>query len=128
MKLPLQRLLVIACALHLSGAHWVLLQTAAWTGMLVTRTQTEGVEKAVKTTFDGEHPCPLCAAIASGQKEQKKNAADTPALKEISEIKLIAVEAARVPASMQTGESQWQEFVAAAPWRTDAPPTPPPFA
>src|SRR5688572_27774761 len=52
----LLRALAIVCALQVSGAHWLALQTVAWTGMLVTRSQQAGVEEAMRTTFDGQHP------------------------------------------------------------------------
>ena len=40
--------------------------------MLVERTQTASLEEAVKTTFDGAHPCALCKRIADEkQKEQQ---------------------------------------------------------
>ena len=122
------KLLLIACALHLSGAHWAVLQVTAWTGMLLQRSQSEGVIEAVATTFDGEHPCAMCTAIESGQQEQKRNDAQAPALKELAEIKLVATDTVALPKPAQSGESRWQEFFAMALWRTDAPPTPPPLA
>jgi hypothetical protein len=48
------------------------LQTVAWTGMLVTRSQTAGVEEAVRTTFDGQHPCKLCVAVTEGHKQERQ--------------------------------------------------------
>ena len=122
------KLLIIACALFLSGAHWALLQTAAWTGMLVARSQTSGVAEAVKTTFDGEHPCPLCSAITSAQKQEKRNDTEAPALKELTEIKLVAMDKVALPKPAQSDELRWTEFFTKAPRRTDAPPTPPPLA
>jgi hypothetical protein len=67
------RILAILCALHVSGAHWLVLQTAAWTGMLVNRSQETTVSEAVRTTFDGEHPCALCQAVEEGQQKEKDN-------------------------------------------------------
>ena len=128
MKRFVHKLLLIACALHLSGAHWALLQVTAWTGMLVARSQTEGVAEAVKTTFDGAHPCPMCSAITSAQKEEKRSDAEAPALKELAEIKLVAIATSALPKPADTGELHWIDFSANAPRRTDAPPTPPPLA
>ena len=79
MKPLFHKLLLAACALHLSGAHWALLQVTAWTGMLVERSQTSGVVAAVVTTFDGEHPCALCTAITAGQTEEKQKQNEAPA-------------------------------------------------
>src|ERR1700733_4417161 len=54
------------------GAHWVLLQTVAWTTMLANNLYTHSVKEAVTETFDGNHPCPLCKAIAAGKQSEKK--------------------------------------------------------
>jgi hypothetical protein len=45
------------------GLHWGLLQTMAWTGMLVERVQSGSWWEAVETTFDGQHPCRMCLAV-----------------------------------------------------------------
>jgi hypothetical protein len=54
------------------GAHWALLQTVAWTTMLADNLCTHSVKEAVTETFDGNHPCPLCKAIAAGKQSEKK--------------------------------------------------------
>jgi hypothetical protein len=54
------------------GAHWTLLQTVAWTTMLADNLCTHSVKEAVAETFDGNHPCPICKAIAAGKQSQKK--------------------------------------------------------
>lgn len=41
--------------------------------MLVTRAPQAGVEEAVRTTFDGEHPCGLCMAVDEGRKQEQEN-------------------------------------------------------
>jgi hypothetical protein len=96
--------------------------------MLVARSQTEGVAEAVKTTFDGEHPCAMCSAIESGQKEEKRNDMDAPMMKALMEVKLVAMESAALPVPADAGELHWMEFSPMASLRTDAPPTPPPLA
>lgn len=43
------------------GLHTVVIQSAAWAGMLVSYSMEKGsVVQAVSDTFDGEHPCELC--------------------------------------------------------------------
>jgi len=54
------------------GLHWALLQTVAWTGMLVSYSAEGSFQEAVSKTFDGEHPCPLCKAIKKGRAEEKQ--------------------------------------------------------
>lgn len=55
------------------GANWAFLQTVAWTGMLANNLRTQGLNEAISRTFDGEHPCPLCEAIAVGKKSESKD-------------------------------------------------------
>lgn len=56
------------------GLHWALLQTVAWTGMLISYSRNASLRTAVTQTFDGEHPCPLCKAVKKGRAEEKKQA------------------------------------------------------
>ena len=121
-------LLTVICALYLSGAHWAVLQMTAWTGMLVTRTQQAGVEEAVRTTFDGTHPCGLCAAITTGQKEERQEMPEVPALKKLLEFKSVTFASFAVARPLALGEITWSAFVAEDGRRLDAPPTPPPVA
>ena len=65
----------------MTGAHWAALQTVAWTTMLANNLRTQCVSAAVSHTFDGEHLCPLCRAIAAGKKSEKKSEAVTSTLK-----------------------------------------------
>jgi hypothetical protein len=54
------------------GLHWALLQTAAWTGMILAYSQDAPLLTAVSKTFDGNHPCPMCKAIKQGRAEERK--------------------------------------------------------
>jgi hypothetical protein len=63
--------LALFCAVWLSGGQWSLLQVTAWSGMIVTRTVESGVKDALASTFDGEHPCPLCKVITHAQQEKE---------------------------------------------------------
>ena len=54
------------------GLHWALLQTVAWTGMLVSYSRDASLADAVSWTFDGKHPCRLCKAIQKGQAEESQ--------------------------------------------------------
>lgn len=77
----LGKFLVIATLVLTTGAHWAALQTVAWTTMLASNLRTQSVSQAVAQTFDGEHPCPLCKAIAAGKKSEKKSETIAPVLK-----------------------------------------------
>lgn len=73
-----------ACVLALSlGIHWTLLQTVAWTGMVISYSQRAPLREAISKTFDGKHPCALCKAIQKGRAaEQKRDSQQlTPSVK-----------------------------------------------
>lgn len=59
----------LLCAL---GAHWLVLQSVAWTTMLAGNLRTVSLTEAVERTLDGKHPCPLCKQIAAGRNTEKK--------------------------------------------------------
>jgi hypothetical protein len=69
----LAKCLMIAALAVMIGAHWALLQSVAWTTMLADNLRRGSVGEAVSRTFDGQHPCPICKAIANGKKSEKKN-------------------------------------------------------
>jgi len=68
----LTKLCVLVLLVVSIGGQWALLQSAAWMGMLIDFSRNSTVAEAVCKTFDGEHPCPLCKAIAAGKKSQQK--------------------------------------------------------
>ncbi len=57
------------------GGHWVVLQSVAWTRMVLENARHEELRTAVSQTFDGEHPCALCKSIEKGRQEEKKQEA-----------------------------------------------------
>ena len=67
------KILVVLALVAMLGAHWALLQTMAWTTMLADNLQSSSLHQALAKTFDGEHPCPICLAIAAGKKSEQKN-------------------------------------------------------
>jgi hypothetical protein len=68
----LRNVLLIFTLLAATGAHWGVLQSVAWTTMLAQNLRADGFTEAVTRTFDGQHPCPLCKAIAAGKRSEKK--------------------------------------------------------
>jgi hypothetical protein len=73
MFVRLGKFCVIVALIATTGLHWIGLQTVAWTTMLADNLCTHSVKEAVTETFDGQHPCCLCKAIAVGKKSEKKN-------------------------------------------------------
>lgn len=65
---------LVLCALLIGiGAHWLVLQSVAWTAMLADNLRTAPLPQAVGLTFDGRHPCSLCKHIAAGKKSEQKS-------------------------------------------------------
>lgn len=71
MRLFFHRLLVLCCLLFVSGLHWFVMQTVAWSGMLVMRSGEVGFVEAARGTFDGTHPCSLCRAVDEGRSDDE---------------------------------------------------------
>jgi hypothetical protein len=66
-------LLVIALSVSI-GAHWAILQTAAWCGMAITYSQNSSICERLSKTFDGKHPCKMCKMVSEGTKSEKQDA------------------------------------------------------
>ena len=64
--------LMIVAVITATGTHWTVLQSVAWTGMFASNLSSAGFAEAIEKTFDGNHPCPLCKAIATGKKSESK--------------------------------------------------------
>jgi hypothetical protein len=68
----LGKIFLVLALVAMLGAHWALLQTVAWTTMLADNLHSDSFCAAVAKTFDGNHPCDLCKAIAAGKQSEKK--------------------------------------------------------
>lgn len=127
MWIRLGRWLSLIACLSLAGGHWAMLQTAAWSGMLLEYGRSYGVEKAVSMTFDGDHPCALCKKIEAAQKQQSSSEApQAPRTKEIKPQPAAPLPkrmALNDPPSSRLGIER-HHFSADS--RRDAPPLPPP--
>ncbi len=70
----LVRTLLIAALVFSIGLHWVVLQSAAWAGMLITYSVQQGsLLTGISQTFDNEHPCALCGAVRTGTQQEKED-------------------------------------------------------
>lgn len=68
----LPKWILVLALTSLIGLHWAFLQSIAWMGMLAGNLQRTALTEAVCRTFDGQHPCCLCKAIAEWKKTEKK--------------------------------------------------------
>ncbi len=103
------------------GAHWLVLQSVAWVGMIVSYSQDAPLIEAISMTFDGEHPCKLCKVVEEGKQSTEKQTL----LKLDKKLDLLCAETPvllppLLPVTLLThGASR-------APARAEAPPGPPP--
>jgi hypothetical protein len=105
------------------GLHWPLLQSFAWTTMLVGNLKITSFSVAVQRTFDGRHPCALCKAIAEGKKSERKSDPLVP-LKKMEAVNGAAPIVVWPSASFPVLKAQ----AALLATLLRAPPTPPPRA
>jgi hypothetical protein len=68
----LAKIVVIVALVATTGAQWALLQSVAWSTMFAENLSYGSVRIAMSRTFDGQHPCPICKAIAAGKQSEKK--------------------------------------------------------
>jgi hypothetical protein len=121
------RVLTIACAIYLSGAHWSILQGAAWARMIVDRSQSMSLTQALSTTFDGDHPCEMCNAVTKGVSEEKAPSGIIPKGTKLFETSLDIPPAAVLPQPLVAVHEYPVEESPVYLTRADAPPTPPPL-
>jgi len=117
----LGKMFVVVALVATLGAHWALLQTVAWTTMLADNLQSCSFRDAVVKTFDGQHPCCLCKAIATAKKSENKNELTSQAQR--LEFPLTKEEFAFVPPSQFCLMPAANDIAGLLPQK---PPTPPP--
>ncbi len=117
------RLIVILALLASIGGHWALLQSVAWTRMIIERTHADSFATAVQTTLDGAHPCDLCKRITEGKQNEQEPEKSLVKVKMdmLCERRIIAIAPPSEPIIFQSGPTEGTP-------RTERPPVPPPRA
>ena len=96
--------------------------------MVLSRTLASGVVAAVETTFDGQHPCRMCTALAEGQKDENKSQKEFALLKKVGDLKFTAFSFLTFGPTLEPKLMEWPPAGLSETLREDAPPTPPPLA
>jgi hypothetical protein len=120
--LALGPIISVAAMLNVCGGQWLVLQSVAWTGMLIKYSQQDGLAQAVAETFDGDHPCDICKGI---QREKATDEEENVPIEKQWDMKFFVSPRARTlypPASFDLQPVISQETLTWA----DAPPVPPP--
>ena len=112
----------------IAGGHWAVVQTVAWAEMLRAYSQRSGsLAVAVEQTFDGQHPCELCQAIALAKSGEHKQGPATPGPSKDAPAKAILADVTPCPAHRVPFGVEWPRAVSlSGPSRDERPPTPPP--
>ena len=115
------RLIVILALLASVGGHWAVLQSVAWTRMIIERTHADSFATAVKTTLDGEHPCDMCKRITEGKQSerQEEKMQVNVKLDMLCELRLIAIVPPSQPMNFPSSPTEGTP-------RVERPPVPPP--
>ena len=90
----LARLLCIAAALAISGLPTGLVQCCAWASMIESRSLQTTLAEAVQSTFDGEHPCPICLAVKKTSSDQREKEKQGAAPTDAKPVRAVGVELA----------------------------------
>ena len=59
------------------GGHWLVLQSVAWSRMIIAFSQRDPLGTALIKTFDGKHPCSLCHKIRAGRQQEEQQRKET---------------------------------------------------
>jgi hypothetical protein len=68
-------ILALCCAI---GLHWLVLQSLAWTTMVIEYSKHAPLRAAITQAFDGTHPCSICHAVNTGKNSEKKSDLQSP--------------------------------------------------
>lgn len=96
--------------------------------MLVSRSVTSSVTEALETTFDGQHPCPMCTAIADGRQTEQQTEQSFDLLKKVGDLKFVELFFGEMVPHREATTFVWPVFSTGGSARSEAPPTPPPLA
>ena len=115
---------VVVCAIILGmGAHWAILQSVAWTGMMISYSQCSTFKEALRKTFNGQHPCKLCQVVRAARNSERDQKNQVLSLK-------LDPFVARLPARLlfpPTLEPVSTSLLDLYCSSVEAPPTPPPI-
>ncbi len=118
--------LIFLAMFSIAGGHWAVLQTVAWTGMVIEYSKDSPVATALIKTFSGKAPCKMCKTIEAGKEKESRLPASVKADKKID--KFLARSARMVPLPTETRISYPADSDEASTARPASPPAPVPIA
>ncbi|MBL9160057.1 MAG: hypothetical protein JNJ70_21425 [Verrucomicrobiales bacterium] len=125
MNSPLAKGLALFAGVHLLGGHWLALQMVAWMGMFAVNSQQGDLAGALEKTFDGKHPCPLCAAVEAGQQKEKEQQ-QKQLVDSVNKVNAVLAVAMELPDRVESA-LVYSVLSESAETTTIRPPSPPPW-
>lgn len=119
------RVILLLCGWFIAtGAHWDLVQVAAWGKMWIENARTQSSTAALARTFSPEGMCEMCHVVQAVKHAERENPAVPPTLTE--KAPLLPLDAAAVVITAP-GVLSWLETAPAlSELRRMRPPVPPP--
>lgn len=74
-----------------------MLQTVAWTTMIVSNVQKSEISAAIRDTFSGEKPCRLCHLVQDGREQEQQLPATVTSDKKVEKFLKLAISPLRPP-------------------------------
>ena len=118
--------LIFLAMFSIAGGHWAVLQTVAWTGMVIEYSKDSSLAAAQNKTFSGKAPCKMCKTIETGKEKESRLPATIKADKKIDKFLARTVQSAPLPPAGSYFYPPVFEDAASA--RPMSPPAPVPIA
>jgi hypothetical protein len=96
--------------------------------MIISRSVSTSVADAIETTFDGQHPCPMCSAIADAKQSERQSELSFDLQKKVGDLKFLVLDSEDFAQACTPRPLVWPFSVFDFLTRAEAPPTPPPLA
>lgn len=64
--------LIFLAMFSIAGGHWAVLQSVAWTGMIIEYSRNASLGTALSQTFSGKAPCRMCRTIEEGRQKETR--------------------------------------------------------
>ncbi len=118
--------LLFLAMFSIAGGHWAVLQSVAWTGMIIEYSKGSTLGAALKKTFGGNAPCEMCKTIDA--EKQKESRLPSPLKPDKKAEKFLVSHFVRVKASPSQSFSYAPLVDAHSVSRSEAPPAQVPIA
>jgi hypothetical protein len=118
--------LIFLAMFSIAGGHWAVLQSVAWTGMIIEYSKAATLGEALARTFGGKAPCQMCRTIEEGRQKETKLPATLKADQRIDKFLARSVRAVPLPPETEYFYPPIRNEVASA--RPTSPPAPVPIA